>query len=591
MIIIQYKLYKDVDDSLDTTTQILTNRGIPRDKVKDWLNAGWESIYDWSELDNDGKMTRAVDIVAECIEEEQDICFNVDCDVDGYSSSAIIINYLFKTFPNYAVKHVFWIHHEGKAHGFSDMIQDIIDKSPALVIAPDGGSNDYKQHEELNKNGIKVLCLDHHECTEDYSNDDTLIVNVQISDYPNKALTGAGVAYKFISAFEDLVMHGNQPQEFMDLCALGNIGDMSDYRQMETRAIVNIGLSGIRNPFFATMATTNDYSIQKMNGMNYYSCAFYVVPFINAICRSGTMEEKDMVFKSMLTQTAFDRVPSSKKGEKDIQVPRYQEAVVVAQRVKRRQTKLQDEAMTNIEKKIAENHLIDNAVILVELEPDECEAAICGLAANKVQSKYQHPSIILRRTKAPESSEYVFSGSLRNYSLCSIKNFASLCRSTGLPEFVAGHEGAAGVSIKESNIPAFIEATNELYKDIDFTPTYWVDYIWKKWTVEPNRILDLGYMNIYGQEIPESLIVVEDISLDESNVTLMGAKRNTIKIMCGNVACILFQTDEDTYQEMISGNKKITIVGTGNANEWNGNVSSQIIIKDYELSEQEEWVF
>ena len=37
---------------------------------------------------------------------------------------------------------------------------------------------------------------------------------------------------------------------------------------------MNVGLNQISNPFVKGMASANDFSIQKMNGINYYSVAF-----------------------------------------------------------------------------------------------------------------------------------------------------------------------------------------------------------------------------------------------------------------------------------------------------------------------------
>lgn len=589
---IKYKLYKPVDDSLATQTQVLTNRGIPREKINSWLAAGWESINDPSLLDDDNKLTRAVNLVEQHVRDNKNILVLIDADQDGFGSSALFINYLTKRYPDYASRHVQWILHGTKAHGFKDTVDRILEKKPDLVISPDGSSNDFKEQKRLNENGIKVVILDHHDVDKDHTNNDTIVINVQLSKYPNKALTGGGVVWQFCRLYDRLhpSEDGSHAQEFIDLAAIADCGDMANYREFEIRALMNLGLSYIHNPFYATLAKTNDFSIQKMNGINYYSCAFYIVPFINAVTRSGTPEEQEFIFESSLLLKAFDKVPSSKRGEKDILVPRYQEAVTLVQRIKRRQTKLQDETMSIIDKKIEEQSLSKNAIIAVVLEPDECEASLCGLCGNKIQAKYQHPALVLRDMKVPEYNENVYMGSARNYSNCEIANMRSLCASTGDMLLAAGHEGAWGASILSSKFNEFIEKTNKLYKNIDFTPTYWVDYIWKPYDIDTDRILDLGRLNIYGQEIPESLVVVEDIILDENKVSLMGKNKNTIKIMCGSVACILFQTDEAVYQDMISGNKKITIVGKGNCNRWNGNVSPQIIIEDYELTE-EKWIF
>lgn len=104
-------------------------------------------------------------------------------------------------------------------------------------------------------------------------------------------------------------------------------------------------------------------------------------------------------------------------------------------------------------------------------------------------------------------------------------------------------------------------------------------------------ILELGYYSDYGQGIPESQIVLEDVPLADCDLTLMGRKKNTIKIVAGGVSCILFFSSEETFESLLEQQERghITIVGKPNVNEWNGNVSPQILIDDYAV--REKWVF
>lgn len=576
--------------------QVLFNRGILVEKQEAWLNAGWESIYDWMELNDPdstcslGKMQRAVNMVYAAIEQDKDILVVIDCDCDGMCSSALFVNYFYSRFPEYAAKHINYILHDGKAHGLADVCDKILSQKPALLVSPDGATNDKKEQKTLNDAGIDILILDHHEADADYTNEHTLVINVQLSEYPNKALTGGGVTYKFVSAFEDTLIHGNQPTEFMDLCAIANCGDMADYRKPEIRAIIKIGFSNIKNPMLHEMVKQHSYVIEKRNGLNYLSAAFGIVPFTNAICRSATMEEKELFFKGMLTRYAFDKVPSSKRGiTGDVYL--YQEAVTIADRVKRRQDKLVQETMEVLDKRIQDNHLIDNAIIVCLCEPDEIEANIAGLCANKIQAKYQHPTLVLRRTKTKDDKEYFYRGSARNYSFSPVKNMRTLCESTGELTLAAGHEGAWGCAIPERNVDAFIHKTNELYKDVDFTPAYMVDFIWTPSQLNPQTIIMIAELDIWGQEMPQSQVVVKDIPLSESNVQILGLAKGhpTIKIECNGVEFMLFKASEELYEQFIQPNQYLTIVGTCSKNEWNGVVKPQILIDDYDL--QEKWIF
>lgn len=578
VISIKYQLYRDTIPELTARQQLLYNRGIELEDQNEWLSAGKECINNWRLLDN---MDTVVKKVRYAFENAMPITVVQDCDCDGYTSAAIFVNYLYQISSDFVADKVTILTHAGKQHGLADLV-DKIPRETKLLVVPDAGSNDVEECKELSA-FMDICILDHHDsCINPYAT----VVNPQLCDYPNKALTGAGVVWQFCRAYDELCGY-DFADKFTDLAALGMIGDMSNYKELETRAIVNLGLADVHNPFFVTMARKNKFSIDKMNGINYYSVAFYVVPFINACVRSGTQEEKDIVFQSMLLSHAFDMVESSKRGEKSKFVYLYEEAVTVAERVKRRQTKLQDESMSILEKKIEDEHLTDHAIITCICGPDEVERNIAGLVANRIQAKYQHPALVLIRSKEVDDKEIVYRGSARNYSMCENQDMKAMCLASGEMVMMQGHANAAGAAIAASHLDAFIKKTDELYSDIDFTPSYFVDYIWNQNTIDTEKILSIGALNIYGQEIPESKVAIEDIPLSENNVTLMGLAKGhpTLKIQVGDVSIMKFKSSEEEYENFIQPNTYLTLVGKSAINEWNGNISPQVIIDDFELKQ------
>lgn len=78
--------------------------------------------------------------------------------------------------------------------------------------------------------------------------------------------------------------------DFLDLVAVGMIGDMMDIRNVETRYLIQEGLKNIRNPFIKGMIDKNSYQLK--GSLTPISVAFYIVPYINAVTRVGTQEEK-----------------------------------------------------------------------------------------------------------------------------------------------------------------------------------------------------------------------------------------------------------------------------------------------------------
>lgn len=78
-----------------STEQILYGRGIT--DINAWLNANINDIASWRTLCN---IDWAVSQLRHIIEENLNVCIIVDCDVDGYTSAAILINFLYSLFPD-----------------------------------------------------------------------------------------------------------------------------------------------------------------------------------------------------------------------------------------------------------------------------------------------------------------------------------------------------------------------------------------------------------------------------------------------------------------------------------------------------------
>ena len=97
------------------------------------------------------------------IENGSKIYLCVDSDVDGFTSSALIYNYLMDNFPDYNFTIEYHIP-EGKEHGLRTLMPELSrEKQYDLIILPDSSSNDYEEHEILSNMGYDILVLDHHE--------------------------------------------------------------------------------------------------------------------------------------------------------------------------------------------------------------------------------------------------------------------------------------------------------------------------------------------------------------------------------------------------------------------------------------------
>lgn len=257
-------------------------------------------------LDN---MERGAQMYIKHIAADSPMTMIVDPDVDGMTSAALFINYTYKLFPAYVQNKITYLCHTGKQHGLNDMMDEIPEDTKIMVLI-DSSSNDYEYHKELADRGIDILVLDHHEA--DKVSEYACVINNQLSDrYYNKDLSGVGVAYKFC-CYLDKKLGIYNAHDLEDLVSIGLIADMMDVRPFETRFLVSNGLKDIHNPLIKELA--NRQQNQFSNGITPIGAAFYIAPFINAVMRSGTMEEKFLLFESMLEHRAYEEIPSTKRG-------------------------------------------------------------------------------------------------------------------------------------------------------------------------------------------------------------------------------------------------------------------------------------
>ena len=210
---------------------------------------------------------------------------------------------------------------------------------------------------------------------------------------------------------------------------------------IETKHLIMKGFepNNIHNPYIYEMWQKNKFKLGEH--ITSIDAAFYIVPMINAVQRSGTIEEKELLFKSMLKYEAFQMIDSNKRGHKLGEQERLvDQAVRMSTNVKNRQTREQDKMMEELESLMLDLGLLDHKVILFTLDNKELNRNIAGLIANKIANKYQRPCCILSKT-IDENGKILYQGSARGYEMTGITNFKTICEMAGA-EWCQGHENA-----------------------------------------------------------------------------------------------------------------------------------------------------
>ena len=559
--------------------QVLANRGISPENVEHYLHTTDADILNPNMIMN---MREGAAMLVTHISQNDKVLVQIDSDCDGYTSAAALINYLNCLFPGFVQNNLYYRIHTGKQHG---ILLETIPDDVKLVIAPDSSSNDYEQHQQLKLKGVDVLVIDHHEA--DQISEHACVINNQLCEYPTKSLSGVGMVYKFCSYIDEL-LNVDYADQFLDLVSLGMVADMMDLRDYETRHLITRGLENIRNPYFKGMVDKQSYSLK--DGISPIGVAFYIAPYVNATIRMGTQEEKLMLFESMLDYRGYELVPSTKRGCKGQQETRVEQACRNCTNIKNRQTKARDAALENIERIIKEKNLLENKILAIKLDTFAADRNLTGLIANQLMAKYQRPVLLLNKTADG------WEGSGRGYDKSKFDNLREFLKESGMIMYAEGHANALGVGITDEEFKAFIEYSNRELAEFDFTPCYKVDFIFSGSDFRGMDIVEIAELkSLWGQGVDEPLVAIEHINVYAGNVVLMSPDKSpTLKITLPNgTSLIKFKSSQEEYDKLRSETGCITInvVGKCERNVWNGTVTPQIIIEDYEIVGEQKYYF
>lgn len=582
----------DIGDNY--SIELLKERGILNNDKFDWyFNPTINNLHSPYDLDH---MQEGINLFISHIKNGSHIKIYLDCDVDGFTSGAVLYNYcnmfLSKRFPDFKLSYHVPL---GKEHGLKSIMEEFdSDKICDLIVLPDSSSNDYEEHKFLKDNGYDILVLDHHEA-EHYS-ENAVVINNQLSrNYKNKNASGVGIVFKFLCALaNELHFPIEEVYYFLDLVALGEISDMMSMQTSENRFICEYGLSHINNPMFLALLEKQCYSIfgstdwegvknKVGEKLTQTDVAFYVAPLINALIRVGNQNEKEKLFKGFIS--GEEQVKSTKRGAStdDFETISEQSARNCVN-ARSRQNREKEKAMDLLDIQISNDCLDSNKILILNADDLNVSTTLTGLIAMGIAAKYKKPTIIGRT-----SPDGYLKGSMRGQEGSALKDFRTFLLDSGYPEFVEGHDNASGVSIKISDIDKLYEYANIKLADVDFNEGFYeVDFILNaNYSKMTDLIIDLGSnTKLWGQGNQEPLLAIENLTIPKSSMQIIGSKKDTIKFVFNGISYMIFKA-EKVIEQLNKFDKDdaltITCIGRPNLNHWGNRITPQIYINDIEI--------
>ena len=544
----------------------------------------YNSAYEFSHMEE------ALDLLWKHLDNEfSHIHLIFDVDVDGLTSGALY--YLWHK-ERYSHIPITFDCNEGKRHGLNFDIVERIPKETTLLIIPDSSSSDVIFHEELYSTGYDILILDHHEF-DIMQPTSAVIVNCMDGRYPNTNLTGVGVVYKFLEQYElDLAHDLKHLDSLLPLVTLGQLADLADVRNLETRGLCLQGLEDFAENNLLLKAIVEEQEYSMKGECNFTTISWYVAPLMNAIFRQGTLEDRIDLFKA-ICNFEEERVYTPQRKTKDN--PNKEPIVESLQKnIIRRAKSIKSHQDNEVKKEVKEiQNMVDETdkVIIVDIT-GIVSPGHSGLIANRLAHQYKRP-VILVNDKG---------GSGRGYDEHPIENFNEWISQSGLIE-CSGHGNAFGITFTREQIPQLKEWCNEQLQDVDTEPIWHVDFEFDISKLKESHVKRVGQFNSswggFGMEEP--LFAITGIQIETGDIQRLGAKATMMKftteINGQEISFIRPFTGDEVYKEFICenakrrgisrdsvGNKKIevTLIGKFKINEFAGKQFAQVEIVEFD---------
>lgn len=578
--------YQLINNSLNDISRpvetVLKNRGV--EDWKQYLNLDKSVVQDYNSLNG---IQEAVECFVKHYNNRDKILVMPDEDNDGYSSSAMLYLYIKALDENYPVEYM--LHNRPKSHGLANYDYTIPEDVKLFIIA-DASSNDAIQCNELIKQGIDIVILDHHDAnyaeeSEDAinyqtaENNNAIVVNNQLSpEYKNKELSGAGVVYRFLQALDEELWE-EYADDFLDLCAVGNIADVMDMRSLETRYFVNQGIKEFNNNFLQALFKAQEYSMHGV--INIHNIAWYIAPVINSVTRMGSFEERDLLFRAMTNQ--YEEFDYKKRDGSIVKENIYDRAARLAKNIKSRQDKQRDIVFDELKDSVDLN---DKVVIL---ESQKAQSGLVGLSCMKLADTVKRPVIIVK--EIVKDGNKILSGSCRNFDGSPITDFKDLILKTNAFTFCSGHGNAAGLALLPENLEFAKERFNELLKDVDFDIPVQCDFILDADDLSIRFIQEIDAAQwIWGTGIKEPKVAIENIGIQRKDLILQGKNFDSVTFTINDIKYVQFKlSDGDPLYDFVNeweGSEDdwmtIDVVGECSINEYQGIYTPQVVILNCE---------
>ena len=484
---------------------ILAARGITDPDEALTLLAGEEELSD-PELLTD--MHKACQRIWQAIDNGETIVVYGDYDVDGVTATALLYQHL-KGMG--ATVKCMLPSREGDGYGLSkNAIQSIHDKGCQLIVTVDNGISAVEEAEFAAQLGVDLIITDHHLPPEQLPNAVAVVDPRREDDTsPFKGLCGAGVAFKLCAALD-----GCPAEEMLDYCGdLAAVGTVADVMPLtgENRTLVKAGLRQLQQtdrPGIEALLEEVGLAGKPVTAEN---VSYAIAPRINA---AGRMDSAVTALQLVLCEDP-DRAAELAHKLNQINVQRQETETQIFQAVQQQLEQQPD--------------CLEDRVML--LWGRDWHPGVIGIVASRMVERTGRPVIIVTVDQQGEGKGSGRSVQGFNLHAC-IGSCADLLIRYG------GHAMAAGLSVREENLPELRRRLNEWAArecPVLHTPPLCCDLAIHLDRITVDSVRRLEQLAPYGAENPTPVFLLQNAVLD-GVYSVSEGKHSRLRLRQGNAS-------------------------------------------------------
>ena len=432
-------------------------------------------------------MDKAVSRILAAVDSGERIAVFGDYDVDGVTATALLYTYLDSIGADVYYK---LPSRDDDGYGLSENAVELMaSRDVTLIITVDNGISAHAAVARAKELGVDVVVTDHHLPPAELP-DAVAVVDPQLpgDKSPCKSLCGAGVAFKLAAALE-----GCDPEELLpfygDLAAIGTVADIMTL-EGENRHIVKAGLAALAHtdrPGLAALSRSCGFEGKALTAEN---ISFGLSPRLNA---SGRMDSAAEALELLLCEDEeeAERLAASLEDKNAAR------------------QKAEQEIAQSITEAIEADASYGADRILV-VAGHGYHQGVIGIVASRIVEKYGKPAIII---SVDETGEGKGSGrSIKGISL-----YSAIAACSDLLIRFGGHDLAAGLSVREEQIPTLRRKINEWavkeYPVVQ-SPPLEIDAAVHPSRLSAESVASLDVLAPFGAGNPAPVFVVENAVID-----------------------------------------------------------------------------